>query len=128
MPGTSWRPALLAFAVSAPVIALVIAGRVAGSEALAHASAFLALIGGLPWVIPTFVVVAVLSAPIYVALHIAGLPQELMPWLSAVILIAGVLACHVNATLLFRTLARTPTRVRDAGLADFLLRSPARSG
>jgi hypothetical protein len=128
MPGTSWRPALMAFAVSAPVIALVIGGRVAGSESLAHASAFVALICGLPWVIPAFVVVAVLSAPIYVALHIAGLPQELMPWLSAVILIAAIWACHFNATLLFRALLRRPTRSQDAGLADFLLRSRARIG
>ena len=128
MPGTSWRPALMALAISAPLIALVVAGWVAGSEALAHASAFVVLICGLPWVIPAFVAVAVLSAPIYVALHIAKMPQELMPWLSAVILIAGVLACHVNTTLLFRTLLRTPTRARDAGLADFLLRSSAHLG
>jgi hypothetical protein len=126
--GTTWRPVLMALAISTPLAALVIAGRLAGSDALAHASAFVVLILGLPWVIPAFVVVAVLSAPLYVALHIAGLPQDLMPWLSGVILIAGVLACHVNATLLLANLLHKRSRASDVGLADFLLRSPVRFG
>jgi len=128
MPRITCRLALMALAVSAPVIVLVIAGRLVDSAAIARTSAFVAVILGLPWIVPAFVVVAVLSAPIYLALHIAGQPQPLMPWLSGVILIAGVAGCHVNATLLLGTLLRKRPRALDAGLADFLFRSPSRIG
>ena len=128
MPRSNLRPLLMAFAVSGPVVLLVLVGRVAHSAAIWHLSAFVAVTLGLPWVVPAFVVVAVVSAPLYIALHIAGHPQPLAPWLSGVILIAGIVACHVNATLLIGSLLRTRARTRDAGLADFLFRSPARLG
>jgi hypothetical protein len=119
--------ALRAFAVSGPLIVLVAAGQIVGSETSAHATAFVAIILGLPWVVPSLVVIAVLSAPIYVALHIAGYPQDLMPWLSGVILIAGLVACHVNAMLLLHRLGRRPAVALDGGLADFLRRSATRT-
>jgi len=128
MPGTMRRPLVAALAISAPIIALVVVGRLVGSDAMAHATAFMAIVLGLPWVVPAFVVIAVLSAPVYVALHIAGQPLELMPWLSGVILLAGIVACHVNATLLLHRLLRKRARAPDAGLADFLFRSSARIG
>lgn len=119
---------LAAFAISGPAAIAVLAAQWSGSDALAHAAAFATLILGLPWVVPAFVVVLVLSAPLYVALHILGQPQDLMPWLSAVILIAGVVACHVNATLLLQRLLRKRVRASDGGLADFLFRRSARAG
>ena len=128
MPGTMRRPLLVALAISGPIIALVVLGRLAGSDTIAHATAFMTIVLGLPWVVPAFVVIAVLSAPIYVGLHIAGQPVELMPWLSGVILLAGIAACHVNATLLLHQLLRKRARALDAGLAGFLFRSPARIG
>src|SRR5262249_4964466 len=128
MPGIFRSPALTAFAVSGPLIALVLAGRFAGSDVLGHASAFAAVVLGLPWVVPAFVAIAVVSAPIFVALHIAGHPQELMPWLSCVILLAGIVASHLNAALLLWKIQHRRARSLDAGLADFLFRSPARAG
>jgi hypothetical protein len=116
----------MALAISGPVAAFVIVGRVGSSDLLAHVSGFAALLLGLPWVVPAFVAVAVLSAPLFVALHIMGHPQPLMPWLSAVILIAGVVACHVNATMMFEWLLRKRARPSNAGLADFLFRRATR--
>ena len=126
MPGTEQRSLLLALAASAPLALVVIASRFSGSDAMAHAAAFIAVILGLPWIVPAFVAVAVFSAPVFVALHIVGQPQELGPWLSGLILIAGVLACHVNATLLIARSLRRRTQAAEAGLADFLFRPPAR--
>jgi hypothetical protein len=128
MPRITWRPLLTALALSGPVVVLVMVGRLAHSEAIGHVGAFVAVTLGLPWVVPAFVVVAVLSAPLYIALHIVGQPQPLAPWLSGVILIGGIVACHVNATLLISSLLRKRPRTRDAGLADFLFRSPAHIG
>lgn len=120
------RAALLAFSVSGPLIVSIVVARTAGSEVGAHATAYVAIVLGLPWVVPAFVVVAVFSAPLYVALHIAAHPQDLMPWLSTVILIASVIACHVNATLLLQRLRRRRACDPDGGLADFLRRPAAR--
>jgi hypothetical protein len=127
MPHSAMRPLLMALAISGPVVAFVIIGRLTQSDLLAHSSAFVAVVLGLPWLIPAFVAIAVLSAPLYVALHIAGHPQPLMPWLSAVILVAGIVACHVNATMLFRWFLRRRAHTRDAGLADFLFRPATRT-
>src|SRR5262249_20198161 len=74
------RPTLLALAISGPVACCVIVSQLNGPGVMAHAAAFAALVLGLPWVVPTLMVVAVLSAPIYIALHVAGHAQELMPW------------------------------------------------
>jgi hypothetical protein len=126
MPRSALRPLLMALAISGPIVAFVIAGRIASSDLLAHTSAFVAVILGLPWVVPAFVAVAVLSAPIFVALHIMGHPQPLMPWLSAVILIAGIVACHLNATMMFDWLLRKRARPHNSGLADFLFRPVTR--
>ena len=126
MPRTNWGPPLMALAASGPVALLVLAGRLGDSDAIAHTGALLALTLGLPWVVPAFVVVAVLSAPVYVALHIAGQPQPLEPWLSWVTLIGAIAACHVNATLLANSLLRKRARPRNAGLADFLFRPATR--
>jgi hypothetical protein len=118
------RSAAMALAISAPVALFVAAGQVIGSE-FAHTTAFVAVILGLPWVVPAFVVIAVLSAPIYVALHFAGHPLDLMPWLSGVILIGSIVATHINAHLLSRRLLRRPARAQDDGLAGFLFRARA---
>ena len=126
MPHSTLRPLLMALAISAPIVAFVIVGRLTQSDLLAHASAFVAVLLGLPWVVPAFVAVAVLSAPLYVALHIVGHPQPLMPWLSVVILIAGLVACHINATMLFRWFLRRRDRAHSAGLAEFLFRPDTR--
>ena len=119
------RSAAMALAISAPVALFVAAGQVIGSEFVAHAAAFVAVTLGLPWVVPAFVVIAVLSAPIYVALHFAGYPLDLMPWLSGVILIGSIVATHINAHLLSRRLLRRPARAQDDGLAGFLFRARA---
>ena len=124
---TTLRPLLLALAISGPVAFLALGGRLAGSEAIAHAGAFVAVTLGLPWVVPALVLVAVLSAPLYVALHVAGLPQPLAPWLAWVVLLGAIAACHVNATLLLGSL-RKRARALDGGLAGFLFRSLARIG
>jgi len=49
-----------------------------------------------------------------------------MPWLSGVILVAGVVACHVNATLFLGKVSRKRAHSSDNGLAEFLSRSPVR--
>jgi len=126
MPHSALRPLLMALAISGPIVAFVIVGRAGNSDLLAHTSAFVAVLLGLPWIVPAFVAVAVLSAPLFVALHIMGHPQPLMPWLSTVILIAGIVACHVNATMMFDWLLRKRARPSNAGLADFLFRPATR--
>ena len=116
------RHNLLALAISGPIACFVVIGQLTGTDGVAHASALAALVLGLPWVAPALVVVAVASAPVYVALHVAGQPYELMPWLSGVILVAAVLACHVNAMLLVQRLHKR-RHAPDAGLAEFLFRA-----
>jgi hypothetical protein len=128
MLSTVRRASLMALGISIPAAIAVLAAHESGSDAAAHAAGFATLVLGLPWVVPAFVAVSVLSAPLYVALHILGQPQDLMPWLSAVILIAGIVACHVNTTLLLQRLLRKPVRAPDGGLAEFLFRQSARAG
>jgi hypothetical protein len=113
--------------ISGPVALAAFGTQWLAPEPLAHATAFVAVMLGLPWIVPALVVVSVLSAPAFIWLHMIGLPQELMPWLSGVILISAVIATHVNATLLWRRLSRGRIQARDAGLADFLFRTPART-
>jgi len=126
MPRSRARAAGPALGVSALIAAGLVAARIAGSEALSHEAAAIVLVLALPWVVPAFVALAVASAPLYFALHVLGHPVELAPWLSAVILIAGVAGCHVNAVLLFGRLLREPLGRPEIGLAEFLRRSGAR--
>jgi hypothetical protein len=131
-PVTDGRKSFLtALALSGPLAVLVVLCRALGSDAWAHGAGFAAIILGLPWVVPSLVAIAVASAPIYVALHIAGHPQELLPWLSDVVLAAAILACHLNSILLLSRLRKKARRGIDAGLGEFLFRTAvasARSG
>jgi hypothetical protein len=116
---------LQALGASLPAAGGVLATQLGGPEPVAQIVAMTVIVLGLPWIVPAFVVVAVASAPVYVALHIAGAPQPLMPWLAGVILVAGVLACHVNAALLLARLQRARHAPPDPGLAPFLRRAAA---
>jgi hypothetical protein len=122
MSRRSRRAASLALAGSAPLALAVAAARASGDEDLAHAAGALAVVLGLPWIVPAMIVVAVLSAPLYVALHWLGYPQALGPWLAAVILIAAVIGWHVNLALAIARRLQPRTR-SERGLADFLRRT-----
>jgi hypothetical protein len=120
-------PLLAALAVSAPIGVAVAGTQWLAPQPFAQGTAFVAVVLGLPWIVPALVVVSVLSAPAFIVLHAIGQPQELMPWLSGVILVSAVAATHVNAALLWQLLSRARIRTRDTGLADFLVKTPART-
>jgi hypothetical protein len=118
----SRRAAWLALAASAPLAIGVVAVRASGDADLSPAVCALAIVLGLPWIVPAMIAVGVLSAPLYVALHWLGHPQQLAPWLAAVVLIGAVIGVHVNATLAIAHLRRPRARADD-GLGPFLRRA-----
>ena len=64
------------YLLSVPVAWLLVHGQLDGDPARAQYTAMLAVLLALPWIVPAFIVVAVLSAPLYVWLHTLGPAPE----------------------------------------------------
>jgi len=116
-----WLPGLL---LSLPLgLALWLARD--QSEALRFGLASAAVLLGLPWVVPGLMLIAVLSAPVYIWLHTQGPVPAVLSWLGVVLLVAAVLGSHVNAALLASWRRSRRGLIPEPGLRDFLER-PAR--
>jgi hypothetical protein len=109
------------YVLSVPVALLLVQSQVGGNPTHAQYAAMLAVVLGLPWIVPAFIVVAVLSSPLYAWLHTVGPAPEVMTWLGGTVLVGAVIGCHMNAALLVTHLRRAPTRP-EQGLGDFLQR------
>ena len=79
----------------------------------------------LPWVVPALVVVAVLSSPVYMALHPLAAAPALDVWLGGVVLLAIAVGLQVNAGLMLAWLQR-PRMAPDPGIGEFLRRPAGR--
>ena len=64
--------------------------------------------------------VAVLSAPIYMWLHSQGPVPAVLDWLGGVVLVAAVAGCHLNAALLVAWHRTRKASEAEIGLRDFL--------
>ena len=109
------------YVLSVPVALLLVQSQLGGNPTHAQYAAMFAVVLGLPWIVPAFIVVAVLSSPLYAWLHTVGPAPEVMTWLGGTVLVGAVIGCHMNAALLVTHLRRAPTR-REQGLGDFLQR------
>ena len=109
------------YVLSVPVALLLVQSQLGGNPTHAQYAAMFAVVLGLPWIVPAFIVVAVLSSPVYAWLHTVGPAPEVMTWLGGTVLVGAVIGCHVNAALLATHLRRAPTR-REPGLGEFLRR------
>ena len=109
------------YLLSVPVAVLLVRSHLGGDPVYAQYAAMLAVILGLPWIVPAFIVVAVLSSPLYAWLHTIGPAPDVMTWLGGTVLIGAVIGCHVNAALLATRLRREPTQP-ESGLGKFLRR------
>lgn len=112
-----WLPGLL---VSVPLALLLWSLRGAADELRATVAAAAVLIA-LPWVVPAMVLVAALSAPVYMWLHTQGPVPPVLEWLGRTVLIGAVVGAHINAALAWLWLHRGPG-TPEAGLRDFLKR------
>lgn len=101
--------------VGAAVAALLFA--TGGSDAGLWLATLLCLLA-LPWAVVALIAVAVLSSPLYMALHPLHLAPPLADWLGGVVLLAIALGVQINAGLLLARLRR-PRAVPDPGLREF---------
>ena len=111
-----WLPGLLA---SVPCAVLLLGTRGPESQ-LAALAASLVVWLSIPWVVPATMLVAVVSAPVYMWLHSQGPVPAVLDWLGGVVLVAAVAGCHLNTALLVawrRTRKATDAQI---GLRDFL--------
>lgn len=114
-----WLPGLLA---SVPLAWLLWSLRGA-DESVRTGLAAVAILLGLPWVIPAMVLVAALSAPVYMWLHTQGPVPPVLEWLGGTVLVAAVLGAHINAALGWLWIRRGKA-VPEPGLGDYLKRRP----
>ena len=112
-----WLPGLLA---SVPLAILLLSTR-GGDPSSAALLASVAILLSVPWVIPATMLLSVLSAPVYMWLHTQGPVPAVLDWLGGVVLVAAVVGCHMNATLLI-VWQRTRKLTEEIGLRDFLFR------
>lgn len=104
-----------ALPVGAAVAALLFATR--DSEPGVWLASLLCLLA-LPWVVAALIALAVLSSPLYMALHPLGMAPALDVWLGGVVLLAIAAGVQINAGLLIARLRR-PDRAPDPGLREF---------
>ena len=113
-----WLPALLA---SLPLAALLLGTRGAETSSAALLAS-VAIVLSVPWVIPAAMLLSVLSAPVYMWLHTQGPVPAVLDWLGGVVLVAAVVGCHINATLLLAWQHARKLGADEIGLRDFLFR------
>ena len=109
------------YLLSVPVAIALAQSQLDGDPVRAQYAAMVAVVLGLPWIVPAFIVVAVLSSPLYAWLHTLGPAPDVMTWLGGTVLVGAVIGCHVNAALLGTRLRRKQARGAQ-GLGDFLRR------
>ncbi len=113
-----WFPGLLA---SVPLALLLLSMRGAGIQS-ASLAASVVIVLSVPWIIPTTMLFAVLSAPIYMWLHTQGSVPAVLDWLGGVVLVAAVAGCHINAALQWAWQRTRRSSANEIGLRDFLFR------
>jgi len=112
-----WLPGLL---LSVPLALLLWSLRGAGED-VRTSVAVVAVLLALPWVIPTMVLVAALSVPVYMWLHTKGPVPPVLEWLGGTVLVAAVIGAHINAALGWMWMHRGKA-VPEPGIGDFLKR------
>lgn len=112
-----WLPGLL---VSVPLAALLLGTRSVDTQWAALAASLVVVLS-IPWVVPATMLIAVLSAPVYMWLHSLGPVPAVLDWLGGVVLIAAVFGCHVNTALLVAWRRARRASEAEIGLRDFLL-------
>jgi hypothetical protein len=115
--GLQWLAGLVA---SVP-IALLLWSLRGADEQMRTGLAAAAVVLGLPWVVPAMVLVAALSAPVYMWLHTQGPVPSVLEWLGTMVLVGAVIGAHINAALGWRWLQRGRARP-EPGLGDYLRR------
>jgi hypothetical protein len=118
-----WTPGLL---LSVPLALLLFAVRGA-DEGVRAAVAAAAVLLALPWVVPGLVLVAALSAPVYMWLHTKGPVPSVLEWLGIAVLVAAVIGAHINAALAWLWLHRGKAEP-EPGIGDFLKRRASGAG
>ena len=111
-----WLPGLL---VSVPLAAVLLGTRSLDSQSAAVAAS-VAVALSIPWVVPATMLIAVLSAPVYMWLHAQGPVPAVLDWLGGVVLVAAVVGCHLNAALLVAWYRTWKSGEAEIGLRDFL--------
>ena len=109
------------YALSVPVAVWLALAQSGGSAAQAQIAAAVAVLLGLPWTVAGFIVVAVISAPLYAWLHTLGPVPDVMSWLGCTVLIGAVIGCHITAALAATWLRRARPH-DEPGLGEFLRR------
>ncbi len=104
---------------SVPVAALLLGTRSLDSQSAALAAS-LAVALSIPWVVPATMLIAVLSAPVYMWLHSQGPVPAVLDWLGGVVLVAAVVGCHLNTALLVAWHRTRKASEAEIGLRDFL--------
>ena len=112
-----WLPGLL---LSVPVALLLWSLRGA-DEAVRAAVAAAAVLLALPWVVPAMVLVAALSAPVYMWMHTQGPVPTVLAWLGGTLLVGAVIGAHINAALAWLWMQRGRA-VPEPGIGEFLKR------
>ncbi len=109
--------AVLPLGVALAALLLATRGELVGTV-LSAALCVLAL----PWVVVVLMVLAVLSSPLYMALHPLSLAPPLDVWLGSVVLLAIAVGVQINAGLLL-TWWRRPRTPPQPGLGEYLRRT-----
>lgn len=118
----SWREWLPGFALSVPVVALLLLSRLPNGDADPSIAA-LAVLLSIPWIVPVFVLVTALSAPVYAWLHTQGPVIDVLGWLGHCVLIATVIGTHINAAFAVSGWRARHNLVPESGLGEFLSRT-----
>ena len=111
-----WLPGLFA---SVPFAVLLLCTRGLESHGAALAASLVVSLS-IPWVVPATMLVAVLSAAVYMWLHSQGPVPAVLDWLGGVVLVAAVAGCHLNAALLAAWRRTRKASEAEIGLRDFL--------
>ena len=113
-----WLPGLWG---SVPVAILLLNSRSA-EISTAALLASVAIVVSVPWIVPATMLLAVLSAPVYMWLHTQGPVPAVLDWLGGIVLISAVAGCHVNTALLLAWERARKSRADEPGLRGFLFR------